>query len=190
MTDSLATLWTQQQHDAAPLDAEALARADARFRRRIRIRDSVEYLAGLLGAGIFANIAVHAADWEIRIACAAIILGTVVVMRNLWRRRPKAPDAALGAASHAFHRANLVAQRDLLLSVWRWYLAPIVPGMVLFLLAAARASAEHMPLAVALAASGVAGTLVGAMFWGIHWLNRAAARRLDVAIAALDRDAQ
>jgi hypothetical protein len=187
MTDPIADLWAQQHRDAAPLDTEALARADARFRRRIRRRDSVEYIAGLLVAGVFANMAVQTPDWGIRIACGVVILGTAIVMRNLWRRRPPAPDIALGMPSLAFHRAGLVAQRDALASVWRWYLGPIIPGMALLMLAIAYASAEHMPLAAALAGSGVAGLIVTAVFWGIHRLNRAAARRLQAMIDALDR---
>ena len=30
-----------------------------------------------------------------------------------------------------FHRSELVRQRDLLRSVWWWYLLPFVPGMLL-----------------------------------------------------------
>ncbi|WP_029728595.1 hypothetical protein [Sphingomonas sp. UNC305MFCol5.2] len=187
MTDSITSLWTQQHSDAVPLDTEALARADARFRRRIRRRDSVEYVAGLLAAGVFVNTAVQTPDWAIRVGCAAIILGMGIVMRNLWRRRPQTPDAALGAPSIAFHRANLVAQRDALANVWRWYLAPVVPGMALLLLAVLRASAEHMPLWAAILGTGAVAIPVVAIFWGIHRLNRAAARRLQAMIDALDR---
>jgi hypothetical protein len=187
MTDSITALWAQQHTDAAPLDAEALALADTRFRRRIRRRDTIEYVAGLLASGVFVNTAVRTPDWGVRVACAAIILGALVVMYNLWRRRPAAHDAALGTPSLAFHRANLVTQRDALTTVWRWYLAPVVPGMVLFLLAVLHASAQHMPFwAALLAITGVALPVVG-IFWGIHRLNRVGARRLQAMIDALDR---
>ncbi|NIJ19628.1 putative membrane protein [Sphingomonas naasensis] len=187
MSDPLATLWAQQHADAVPPDADALARADARFRRGIRRRDAIEYVAGLLGIGVFAHTAWQAPDWGIRIGCAAIILGVLVVMRNLWKRRPQRPDSALGAPSLAFHRANLVAQRDTVASVWRWYLAPPVPGMVLLLLAILRVSAERMPLWAALLAMLLTALPVAGVFWGIHRLNLAAARRLQTMIDALDR---
>lgn len=187
MTEPIAALWAQQHRDAAPLDPETLARADARFRRRIRRRDAIEYVAGLLGIGVFAYTAWHTPDWGIRIGCAAIILGALAVMRNLWRRRPAKPDGALGASGVAFHRANLVAQRDAIASVWRWYLAPPVPGMVLLLLAILRISAERMPLWAAILGALLTALPVVAIFWGIHRLNRAAARRLQAMIDALDR---
>jgi hypothetical protein len=187
MTDPIADLWVQQHSDAVPLDAETLARADTRFRRRIRRRDSVEYIAGLLGAGVFAHTALQTPDWGIRIGCIAIILGAGIVMRNLWKRRPMSSVATLGTPSVAFYRATLVAQRDALASVWRWYLAPPVPGMILLLLAVLRASAEHMPLWAAFLAIGLTATPVVAIFWGIHRLNLAGARRLQRMIDALDR---
>lgn len=187
MNDPIANLWRQQHRDAVPLDPAALARADAHFRRRIRRRDRIEYVAGLLGAGVFAVAALLIPDWGVRVGCAAIILGMLIVLRNLWRRRPAAPDAAFGAPSLAFYRAILVAQRDSLASVWRWYLAPPVPGMVLVLLAVLRSSAERMPLWAAILGVTLTALPVVAIFWGIHRLNRTAARRLDAMIAALDR---
>lgn len=187
MSDPLATLWAAQHRDAAPLDADALARADARFRRRIRRRDAIEYVAGLLGMGVFAISAILIPDWGVRLGCAAIILGMAIVLRNLWRRRPATPDAALGTPSLAFYRATLVAQRDAVASVWRWYLAPPVPGMVLLLLAVLRSSAERMPLWTALLGTVLTVLPVAVVFFGIHRLNRSAARRLQTMIDALDR---
>lgn len=187
MTDPIANLWAQQHRDAAPPDAEALARADARFRRRIRRRDAIEYVAGLLGMGVFVVAAIQIPDWGIRLGCATIILGMAIVLRNLWRRRPATRDTALGAPSQAFYRATLVEQRDAVASVWGWYLAPPVPGMVLLLLAVLRSSAERMPLWTALLGTVLTALPVVAIFWGIHRLNRAAARRLQAMIDALDR---
>ncbi|MCX8474988.1 MAG: hypothetical protein MT490_04235 [Sphingomonas sp.] len=187
MTDPIADLWTQQHRDAVPPDAEALARADARFRRRIRRRDAIEYVAGLLGASVFVVAAIQIPDWGVRLGCAAIILGMLVVLRNLWRRRPRAPDAALGAPSLAFYRATLVAQRDAVASVWRWYIAPPVPGILLLLLAILRVSAEHRPLWTAILAMVLTALPVVVVFWGIHRLNLAAAHRLQGMIDALDR---
>lgn len=187
MTDSIATLWAQQHKEAVSLDAGALARADKHFRRRIARRDAIEYIAGLITAVIFSGMAVQIPDWGIRIGCITIILGMLIVLRNLWCRRPGAPDVALGTPSLAFHRAQLVAQRDSLASVWRWYLAPVVPGMAVLLLAILRVTAERMPFWAALLGIGLTALPVIGIFWGIHRLNRAAARRLQGMIDALDR---
>ena len=48
-----------------------------------------------------------------------------------------------------FHRGELERQRDLLRSVWKWYLAPLVPGMTLVCLGSVLARPEHaLPRAV------------------------------------------
>lgn len=187
MTDPISTLWMQQNRDAAPLDSEALARADTRFRRSIRWRDGMEHVAGLLGIGVFAHTAVQVPDWGVRVGCAAIIVGVLIVLRNLWGLRPMRPGSALGTPSLSFHRANLVRQRDALAGIWRWYLAPVMPGIVLLLLAVLRVSAQHMPLWAAVLAIGLAALPIAIVFWGIHRLNRIGARRLQTMIDALDR---
>lgn len=188
MTDPISDLWTRQHQDARPPSPEALVRAHARLRRRIWWRDALEYVAGTIGIAAFVNVAVKAPDWGIRIGSAAIILGMLVVFANLWRRRIRAPDDALAGPSLAFHRAQLVAQRDALASVWRWYLGPLVPGMAIFLAGVAHSAAGHMPLGAALLGAGAAALPIAAVFYGIHRINRFAARRLQHRIDALDRN--
>lgn len=187
MNEPLAQLWADQCRDAAPPDAESLARADARLRRRIFRRDAIEYAAGLFAAGVFVNTGLQTPDWGVRIGCAAIVAGMVAVLVNLWRRRPRPPAEALGASMLDFHRAQLTRQRDILASVWRWYLAPLAPGMALFLLAVVRVAAEQLPFGTAILGGTIAATVVAAVFWGIHRLNLRAAKSLDAKIEALDR---
>lgn len=187
MTDPIAALWVQQQQDRAAPSPEALAAASARLRRRVRRRDAIEYVAGGFGMLVFARTALIVPDWGVRIGCAAILLGMVLTMRNLWLRRPAAPDA--GAPNLAFYRAELIAQREALESVWRWYIMPVVPGMVLLLAAVARIVAAHMPLWAALAGVALTALPVAAVFLGIHALNRRAARAVQAMIDALDQAA-
>lgn len=184
--DPIVNLWTAQQADArAPSAAELAARATA-LRRRLWVRDAVEYVAGGLAIGGFGWIALTAPDWGIRLACLAVIAGTCLVMRNLWRRRPGNDSAALAADSLSYYRGLLVAQRDALASVGRWYLAPFVPGMVLFIAATVRATAEAASLAAALVSGVIGSAIIAAVFALVLWLNRRAARAIDAEIAALD----
>jgi hypothetical protein len=185
MTDPVA-LWARQQRDARPPSPAALAAAEARLRRRVGRRDAIEYAAGLLALAAFFYVAVATPDWGLRAGCAAIAIGMLMLFANLWRRRPKAPDA-FEAASLAFYRAQLVAQRDMLASVWRWYLAPLVPGLLIFLLAIGHVAAQRLPLGAAALVVALGGLPTLGVFWGIDWLNRAAARRLQQRIDALDR---
>jgi hypothetical protein len=82
-------------------------------------------------------------------------------------------------ASIEFHRRELVRQRDMLRSVWRWYIAPIVPGLAVF---SAGTLPQHSPWWMFL----LLALFFLAIFGGIVWLNRRAADRLDRQIAELD----
>ncbi len=186
MTDPIVNLWTAQQSEARGLSRAELEQREALLRRRVFRRDIVEYAAGALVIAAFGRIALVTPDWGIRIASAVLIAGTLLVMWNLWQRRPKDDPAALARDAHAHYRARLVAQRDTLASVGRWYLGPMVPGMILFLAATMRAIAQTMPLSAALVVGTIAATIVGGIFLGVWWLNARAARALDTEIAALD----
>ena len=186
MSDPLITLWTAQQRDARGLSHDELARRSQLLRRRVLRRDLTEYAASLFVIVIFGSFALSAANWPMRIACLVTILGTCVVMWNLWRRRPKDDPAALAGDALGYLRGQLIAQRDALASVARWYLGPFLPGMTLFVAAMAHESAQTMPLAAALAIGGVGAAVIATAFWYVLRLNRRAARALDQQIAALD----
>ncbi|MHA6719941.1 hypothetical protein ACX40Y_10890 [Sphingomonas sp. RS6] len=185
MNDRISSLWRDDACDARPPDPAAMAAAEARLRRRVRRRDAIEYVAGGIGAATFVWIGWSAPEPLLRLACGMIVIGTAFTLWNLWRRRPKAPDPGLTSA--AFYRMQLVAQREALASVWRWYLAPVVPGMLLFLLATGEVIGRTLPLRHVLFALATAGLPAVAVFVGIHLLNRRAARRVQSAIDALDR---
>lgn len=186
MSDPFITLWTAQETDARRLSHEELASRSRLLRRRVLRRDLIEYAAGLFVVFIFGSFALDAQGWPMRIACIVTIVGTGVVMWNLWRRRPQDDPAALAHDAHGYLRGQLVAQRDALASVARWYLGPFLPGMTLFVGAMIHESTQVMPLAVALIIGGIGGGVIAATFWMVLGLNRRAARTLDQQIAALD----
>ena len=188
MSDPFITLWTAQEHDARGLSREELARRSRLLRRRVLRRDLIEYAAGLFVTIAFGWVAVMLPYWPMRVACAAIVVGTGIVMWNLWHRRPKDDPAALARDAHGYLRAQLVQQRDTLASVARWYIGPLVPGMALFVMASALKSAQTTSLAPALISNGLVAALAGFVFWGVIALNRHAARALDAQIAALDAE--
>lgn len=188
MSDPVIQFWAGQAVAPVAIDAtEMAARAD-RFARRIRRRDAIEYTAGALVIGAFGWIGYAFDDAVLRVACAVIILGTLIVMRHLWKRRVRSDAARLGQASHLYYRAELVRQRDSLASVWRWYLGPFLPGLLLFQFAIWRLVAQAMGPADATAGLLQTSLPIMAVLVGIHWLNRMAARRLTRLIDALDRE--
>lgn len=188
MSDPFIALWTAQAQDARGLSQEELARRSRLLQRRVLRRDLIEYAAGLFVMVAFGWMAVVIPFWSMRVACAITVLGTGIVMWNLWRRRPRDDAAMLAQDAHAYYRAQLVAQRDALASVASWYIGPTLPGMILFVAAVGHKSVEVMPLNAALVPIALVTVSSAAVLWLVLWLNRTAARKLDQQIAALDAE--
>lgn len=188
MTDPFVNLWTGQQVGARPPSIAELAKRAGRFRNRMRVSNLVEYGFGALGILFFGNIAIKASNWGVRIASLMIIAGACIVIRNLWHRRPADDPAALARDARTHYRQLLVARRDALASVGRWYIAPFVPGMVVFVPASVLAQAEIVPLSTALLNGGIGTAMIALILGLVLWLNRAAARILTIEIATLDAD--
>lgn len=177
-------LWQCQEVEEMKFSIEELRAKAAKFQRRIWRRNLREYLAAVLVIVFFA-----AAYWNThqvipRIAFAWIIAWSVFYIWYLWRWGSATPvPANLGIAGVGFYRNELARQRDLLRSVWKWVILPIVPALVL-LDVYGFTSTGHGKLR-----HHVAGVLLEAVLLVvIAWLNLRAARRLDGRIAELDRD--
>jgi hypothetical protein len=155
-----------------------------RFQSRIRVRNWIEYAAGAVVIVAFTAMALEAPNWGVRAGTGLIILGVFIIAWNL-ATLAGAARRDEGMAWADFHRAELVRQRDALRSVWRWYLAPVVPGLAVFI--AASAFSTGLPLAGGLVVTLLGFAWIGAVFAAIAWINARAARRLDAEIAALDR---
>ena len=80
-----------------------------------------------------------------------------------------------------FHRTELVRQRDLLQSVWWWYLLPFVPGVALIVIGRAIERPDRQVLAAVVAA------IAALTFVGVGKLNEHAARKIQQKIDTLDR---
>lgn len=184
----LKQLW-KSQPAAAPQFAEAQLRRRAQsLRRRVALRNGIEYAAGVAVVAGFAYFIWAYHHPLMQIGSALIILATLVVLWQLHRRaasRPL-PDAGAGAtiASSDFLRAELLRQRDALRSVWRWYVAPFVPGIVVF-----RWGVETQMAGVGPFAHGVpANALIAAVLSALVALNWRMAGKLQKEIDRLDRD--
>ena len=125
----------QREGSAAPLPsiAELRDRADA-FRRKIKRRNLIEYIAGGLSMIVFAFVAVVVPAPGMRIALMALMIGLIIVMWQLHKRTaPLTPPEHGGQYSVLEYQSReLTRQRDALNTVFLWYLLPIIPGMVLF----------------------------------------------------------
>ena len=170
---------------AEPLQEAELAKRARRFQRRIARRNFLEYAAALLVCAGFTFYLWEFPDPLMRAGSLLSIIGTLVVVWQLHVRassRPL-PGAESSLPSRDFHRAELVRQRDALRSVWLWYVAPLVPGMVVFRLGVNANPDPTLPFARGWAAEGVIAGVVLAVIL----LNLYSARKLQRQIDLLDR---
>jgi hypothetical protein len=132
--DHIRYLWQRMPADTLAISADDMRRRAKMFQSRIRVRNFIEYGAFVVVLVFFGRIVWTATTWPPRIAAALMILGPAVAVWNLHRRgRAVATPAGLSAAALIdFQRAEFMRQRDALLSAWRWYFLPFVPGLVVF----------------------------------------------------------
>jgi hypothetical protein len=185
----LQNLWQRQPSEGVCMSVDQIRRRAVKFEKKIYWRNAREYVAALIAVAFFTFELWREPDVLTGIGFALIIAGTLYVVWHLHRRgSPRTPPAELGLKSGVeFFRRELARQRDLLKSVWRWYLAPLAPGLVVVMVAAARANRGQLrhfgrftvgyTLFVALALF---------VFLFIGRLNESAARKIQRQINELD----
>ena len=188
MADTPIPGWTDSHATARFSDPDTIRRRTTMFERTIRRRNAIEYGAGIIVIAAFGWTG-FAALSEGRVfpalAVLAIIAGVLVTLWNLHRRAgllPPAPEE--DCRTHLL--AQLQRQQNALASVPRWYLAPLVPGLVLFALATGASIAPALGWLAAAMLAFVSLGVAGAVFALIARLNRNAARRIAAQIAALE----
>lgn len=185
--DRLKQLWKEQDMSTTTLSLDELRTGATRMRRRIVLRNAIEYAACLFVIAGFAFYIVRFPFPLMRLGSVLVIVGTLVVAWQMHRRASGAPlPGDAGARSWLdFQRAQLVRQRDALRSVWLWYVGPLVPGIVVFRWGVETELGADAPFA----RGWLADAVVAAVFLGVIALNRFAARKLQRRLDALERDA-
>lgn len=114
---------------------------------------------------------------------AAQTYGPAWMMLSLHRKgsAKKMPEGADTLTGLRFYRAELERQLDVVRSVWSWYLAPMVPGFVVFTVGSVIPPSH--PAAWAKAA--FMDVVVAGMFFWVWKLNAKAARCLTKMIEEL-----
>lgn len=160
-----------------------------RFQSRIRNRNMIEYVAAGSVVAFFVWMIATVPEPIVQVGSGLIVLGALYVCWKLYQlgRAATRSEMEAGAQSWAsFHRAELVRQREALRTVWSWYLAPFVPGMVVFLAGVSFTEANPAPLPARLGVFLAGIGLMAAVFAVIWLLNAVAAKKLDAQIAAMD----
>ncbi|MEQ1811751.1 MAG: hypothetical protein ABL889_17610 [Terricaulis sp.] len=188
--DPLQKLWTQQTQEPFTMSLAEVHLHAQRFQSRIRSRNMIEYGAAVIVIAAFAWMAVTIPEPIVRVGAALIIAGALYVCWKLHELGRAATRGELDAGAQswaAFHRAELTRQRDALRTVWSWYLAPFVPGMLVFLAGVSFTEANPAPLPARLGVFLAGLGIMAAVYAVIWWLNAIVAKRLDAEIAALDQ---
>lgn len=178
---SLKHVWANQPTEGFTMSPEKLRAEAERFSRQIRGRNRREYAASAAVIVVFGAYIFVLPGLLVKIGSLLVLAGLFVVLWQLHRRannRPLPADAS-SAACAEYLRAELIRQRDALLAVGIWYLAPFVPGVVVMLTGMWLRSPHAHPAILLTAGFCVA------VFAGIWALNRWAARRLQERIDAL-----
>lgn len=180
-------VWQSQPTEGVQMSIDQIRMSAGTLQRRILWRNVREYVTAISLVFFFGIEFWRAGDMLVRVGFGLLILGISYLIWHLLSRgswRPLPEDIGLSSCIE-FQRHQLEQQRDLLSSVWRWYLGPIVPGMVVLLYAFGRANPGHlkhpafvvMPELLCFAAIAVA----------IAMLNGRAARRLQRQIDELEQ---
>jgi hypothetical protein len=185
--DPFQSLWTQQEEEVFIMSLADVRAHSRRFQSQIRTRNFTEYAAAALVIVIFGWMAFLIPDPVVKAGAALTALGAAYVSFALHRKARAADGQPDGTRSLLeFHRSELLQQREALATVPRWYLAPFVPGMLLFIGGVSFSEDTGLPLLVRIAQFGISLAVVGAVFMGVAWLNARAVKQLDARIAALD----
>jgi hypothetical protein len=182
--DRLQSLWQHQPVESGPMSVDQLRRRSRRLTLTVSLRNLLEYVTGAVLVIVLSRMAWAAPFRLIRAGLVLSVAAVIFVVYHLYRHgSARAMPADMGLRSCLqFHRGELERQRDLLRGVWYWYLAPLMPGLILFYLGSILAHPEYAWRAVL----GLAGTLV--LYWLIGDANRRAADRLQARIDALERN--
>jgi hypothetical protein len=172
----LQGLWQGQPPEGFRMSAEDVRRRADAFERTIEWRNAREYVAALIAAVCFGVIGWRTTDALVRASTILTVAGLACVVLHLRARgAARRPPAELGQTSGVeFLMRELARQRDLLRGVWRWYLAPPLPGMALYFAAVARTNPGAPRWALAFPAAAVL-----LVFAGIWWMNARAAAGLQ-----------
>lgn len=134
--DNIRSLWQRMPTDTVVITADEMRTRARKFQGRIRVRNSVEYVAFAIVFVSFGHIAWIAETWQAKAAAILIVLGGTLAVWNLHRRGRAiaTPASASATALVEFQRAELTRQRNVMLTAWRWYFLPLYPGFIFFMI--------------------------------------------------------
>lgn len=139
-------LWQSQPTEGIRMSVDQIRVSAGMFQRKIHWRNVREYVTAIALVVFFSFEFGRAGDLLVRIGFGLLIAGISYLIWHMLSKGPWRPlpeDTALSSCID-FQRRQLEQQRDLLNSVWRWYIGPLIPGMAVLLFAFGRANPGHL----------------------------------------------
>jgi Flp pilus assembly protein TadB len=129
------TLWRNQPSEETVVTLENIRDRAEKFQAQVRRRNVREYLTAPVVVVICGVCMWFFPGWMMKTGSAFFIIAVLFVV---WQLRKRGAARMLpensGMPLVVFHREALIRQRDALRSMGTWYLAPFIPGLVLFVL--------------------------------------------------------
>ena len=188
----LRSLWLSQKPESIPLSLDELLDASKKLTRKVFWRNAREYMAAVVVIAAYGYFFYEFHTFLLRLGSGLTVAGVFLVVFQL-RKRGSANSMAKEIDAKScleFHRAELVRQRDLHATVWKWYLLPFLPGLSIFFLGQVQLTLSQ-PGAAARQGSivlgfGVIFAFCAGVFALVGRLNQSKARKLQARIDAID----
>lgn len=173
--------WIQSNPEPLVLSIEALRQRSRAFHRTVWRQDMAELMGCAMAALVFGLQIGAAPNALTRLGELLAIVSVIIAAFQLRRYAATRPsETSTGASLLAFHNAELQRRRDLLRSVWRWIVVPVMISIWVILAGFVQAKPGNAgPLLIF--ASIV--TIIGLVLSLANIIN---ARRLQRDIDALD----
>ncbi len=183
----LQQLWKSQPAETLVLSEQQLWQRANATQRGVFRRNLLEGLAALLVVGGFTRYLWLFPSPLMRAGSMLIIVATLVVVQQMWKRAASRPMPWLSAGQSCkdFQRSELLRQRDALRSVWLWYVGPFVPGLLVFRWGVETELGIDAPFTQGVAAN----LLIAVVMLAIVVFNLLAAQRLQRQVDQLDHQA-
>jgi len=184
LNNSVLEIWQSQPVEVTKMSAEVLRKRASKLEHRVWWRNTREYTASLGTAVLLAYFLVTTHDALSRTAFGLFLAGLIWIVVQLHRKgsAKTMPTGVDSVTSLHFYRVELERQRELVASVWSWYLAPLVPGFIVYTIG----HAIRAPHPSAWAGLALLDASVALAFLFIWKLNMRTAQCLDRMIHELN----
>jgi len=174
--DELQAKWQAHDHGMRlNIDADLLLREVRRNHRALELqlwqRDFGEVTAAVLITGVFATLAVLMHQWTLLLCAAGSLFVGLFFVVDRWKQRRR--RSVIGNSLQSTIEASLAEVQHqiwLLRNILWWYLLPLVPGLVAFLVTNFWQSSEK-GIAEQIVIAGV-GLICAAAFWSVYRINQ------------------